>query len=41
MQVLDGVEVHDLVAQLAAIVVVQVRRIGLGMRSGLVKRAFS
>ena len=29
MRVLDGVEVHDLVAQLAAIVVVQVRGVGL------------
>jgi hypothetical protein len=35
MRVLDGVEVHDLVAQLAAIVVVQVRRIGLGDAVGV------
>lgn len=29
MGILDGVEVHDLVAQLAAVVVMQVRRVGL------------
>ena len=35
MRVLDGVEVDDLVAQFAAIVVVQVRRIGLGDAVGV------
>jgi hypothetical protein len=29
MRVLDGVEIDDLVAQLAAVVVIEVRRIGL------------
>jgi hypothetical protein len=35
VRVLDGVEVDDLVAQFAAIVVVQVRRIGLGDAVGV------
>ena len=35
MRILDGVEVHDLVAQFAAIVVMQVRRVGLGNAVGI------
>ena len=38
MRVLDGVEIDDLVADLAAVVVVEVRRVGLEPNDGTVLR---